>query len=52
MSGVGQGKVVKKEKSMAADQSKLVNYTDSRREEEEALDVDVSFDEPIVLAIH
>ena len=34
-----------------ADQSKLVSYTDSSREEEEDLHVDVNFDEPIDLAL-
>ena len=35
-----------------ADQSKLVSYTDSSSEEEENLHADVSFDEPIDLAIN
>ena len=35
----------------AADQSKLVSYTDSSSEEED-LHVDVNFDEPIDLAIN
>ena len=39
---------------MAADQLKLVSYTDSsgEKEEEEDLNVDVNFDEPIDLAIN
>ena len=37
---------------MAADQSKLVTYTDSSSEEEEDLHVDVNFDVPINLAIN
>ena len=38
---------------MAADQSKLICYTDSSRsEEEEDLHVDVDFDEPIDLTIN
>ena len=44
---VGKGRVVKKEKFTAADQSKLVSYTDSSCEEEEDL-----HDEPIDLAIN
>ena len=36
----------------AADQSKLVSYTDSSSEEEEDLHVDVNFDEPIDLPIN
>ena len=36
----------------AADQSKLVSYTDSSSEEEENLHVDVNFDEPIDLSIN
>ena len=35
-----------------ADQSKLVSYTDSDKEEEEHLHVDVNFDEPIGLVIN
>ena len=50
LSGVGQGKVVEKGKFTAADQSKLVSYTDSSSEEEDH-HVDVNFDEPIDLAI-
>ena len=34
-----------------ADQSKLVSYTDSSREEEEDLHVDVNFDQPIDLVL-
>ena len=37
LSGAGSGRVVKKEKFTAADQSKLVSYTDSSSEEEEDL---------------
>ena len=38
---------------MAADQSKLVSYTDSSSEEEEEdLHVDIDFDEPVDLAIN
>ena len=37
---------------MAADQSKLVSYTDSSSEKEEDLHVDVNFDEPIDLVIN
>ena len=47
LSGVGQGRVVKKGKFTAADQSKLVSYTNSSSEEEKDLYVDVSFDEPL-----
>ena len=36
----------------AADQLKLVSYTESSSEEEENLHADVSFDEPIDLAIN
>ena len=36
----------------AADQSKLVSYTDSSSEENEDLHIDVNFDEPIDLAIN
>ena len=36
----------------AADQPKLVSYTDSSREEEEDLHVDVNFEEPIDLSIN
>ena len=36
----------------AADQSKLVSYTDRSSEEEEDIHVDVNFDEPIDLAIN
>ena len=36
----------------AADQLKMVSYTDSSSEEEEDLQADVSFDEPIDLAIN
>ena len=37
----------------AADQSKLVNYTDSRiEEEEEDPRVDINFDEPIDPVVH
>ena len=36
----------------AADQSKLVSYTDSSSEEEEDLNVDVNFEEPIDLSIN
>ena len=50
-SGVGQEKLVKKGKFTAADQSKLVSYTDCSREEED-FHVDVNFDEPIDLAIN
>ena len=37
---------------MAADQSKLVSYTDSSSEKEEDLQADVNFDEPIDLVIN
>ena len=36
----------------AADQSRLLSYTDSSSEEEEDLHVDVNFEEPIDLAIN
>ena len=50
LNDVGQGRVVKKGKFTAADQLKLVNYTDSSSEEEEDLHVDVNFDESMYQA--
>ena len=49
---LGREGLLKKGKFAAADQSKLVSYTESSIEEKEDLHVDVNFNDPIDLAIN